>query len=481
MDGQASERGTSALIPVIALLLAIAIFVVDWIVPAGFAIAVLYVAVVLLAVDVCDRRGVLLVSSGCMALTVLAYGLEHGLAGPDESMIRAAVSLAAIALTTVLALRNQAANAALRAQAELLDLTHDTVFVRDVESVITYWNRGAEETYGWPRALAVGKVSHELMRTEFPEPLAEIDATLRRTGRWEGELVHTRRDGRRIIVASRWSMRRDERGQPLATLETNNDITESRRTREALQQSQLALAHVNRVTSLGELTASIAHEVNQPVAAAVTNASAGLRWLAAQPPDLDEARQAFARIVKDANRAGEVIRRIRALVKKAPPRQDPVDINEALREVIALARSEIQRHGVVFEAQLAADLPRIPGDRIQLQQVALNLILNAVEAMSGAAGPRRLIVRSAPHDGGIVVAVRDSGPGLSLEGFDHLFDAFYTTKPDGIGMGLAISRSIVEAHGGRLWASRGEPSGAVFEFSLPIADEALAHDARGSS
>jgi PAS domain S-box-containing protein len=618
---------TSFILPVTAGAFAIGIFIVDTITPLDIAVAVLYVIVVLVAGAYFQRRGVLLVSAGCLALTVFSYLLSHGFS-TETALLRCLVSLAAIAITTFLALKNQSAEVVLREQARLLDLTHDTVFVRDRSDAITYWNRGAEELYGWTREEAVGKTSHQLMQTIFPAPLEKINAELLRTGRWEGELVHTKRDGTQVVVASRWSIQQDEQGRPVAILETNNDITERKKadaalreserryrnifqttgvsiweedfsqvkaaiddlkargvrdfrqylaqhpefveqaiamvkvvdvnnatvqlfgaqtkdellaslhkvftpetvevfageliafaegrtsfesetilqtlkggklavlftivfppepakmdsvlvsimditerkqTQEALQQARAELAHVARVTTLGELTASIAHEVNQPIAAVVTNAGAGLRWLAAQPPDLEEVRQTLHRIIKDGNRASEVIGRIRALVKKAPAQKDGLDINETILEVVALTRSEGERNRVSLQTRLAKELPRIAGDRIQLQQVILNLIVNALEAMSGAsAGPRGVLI-SSEKDGpkGVLVAVRDWGTGLGSVSLEQLFDAFYTTKPDGMGMGLAISRSIIEAHGGRLWATPNVPQGAVFQFTLP--------------
>ena len=242
---------------------------------------------------------------------------------------------------------------------------------------------------------------------------------------------------------------------------------ERKRAEDALHHAQAGLAHVARVATLGELTASIAHEVNQPLAAVVNNASACLRWLAAQ--NLEEARQSAARVIADGHRAGEIIGRIRALAKKAPPRKDWVDINDTILEVIALARSEVQRSGVALKTQLSDDVPHILGDRIQLQQVMLNLIINAIEAMSGAGeNQRELLVGSGKNEQqDVLVGVRDSGPGLDPKTVDHLFDAFYTTKPQGMGMGLAISRSIIESHGGRLWATANDNGGATFQFSLP--------------
>jgi C4-dicarboxylate-specific signal transduction histidine kinase len=267
----------------------------------------------------------------------------------------------------------------------------------------------------------------------------------------------------------------DELGKPIAVLETNNDITERKRSEESLHKAQTELAHVTRVATLGEMTASIAHEVNQPLGAVVNNASACLRWLAGQPPNLEEARKSAALIIADSHRASEIIGRIRALAKKAPPRKDWLDINETILEVIALARSEAQGNRIALQTQLSDDLPLILGDRIQLQQVILNLIINAIEAMNGVAeGPRELKVGSGKDDSqGVRVAVRDSGPGLDLESLDHLFTAFYTTKPQGMGMGLAISRSIIEAHGGRLWATANEHRGATFQFTLPAGGERM--------
>ena len=281
----------------------------------------------------------------------------------------------------------------LRERADFLDLTHDTVFVRDANNVITFWNRGAERLYGWTREEAVGQVSHQIMQTTFPAPLENIMTELNSTGRWEGELIHARRDGTHVVVASRWALQLDDQGKPIGVLETNNDITERKRAEEALHKAQTELAHITRVATLGEMTASITHEVNQPLGAVVNNASACLRWLAGPVPNLEEARKSATLIIADGHRASEIIGRIRAFVKKAPPRKDWLDINETILEVIALARSEAQQSRVSLQTQLSKEVPLIRGDRIQLQQVILNLIINAIEAMSGISErPRELQV-----------------------------------------------------------------------------------------
>lgn len=643
----------------------------------------------------------------------------------------------------------------LRQRANLLDLTHDTVFVRDMNDVITYWNRGAEDMYRWTRDEALGSVAHELMKTIFPTPLKEINDTLLRTDRWEGELIHSKRDGTKVVVASRWSLQRSEQGKPFAILETNNDVTERKRAEEALRESeeqwravfennptmyfmvaadgtvlsvnpfgadklgytvdelvgspvlnvfyeadreavqknvavcfeqlnrsmnwearkirkdgsmlwvretaramllknrpivlvvcediterkrveselsesekryryifdaagvsiweenfsevkaaidelkasgvddvcryvsthpefvrqliplvkvvdvndatvtlfnadskdellvsldkiflpeteevfageliaiaegrtsfeaetslrtldgkrltvlfaitlpaqpaslesvlvtitditerkhaeeelqktQAELAHIARVTTMGELTSSIAHEVNQPLAAIVTSGNACLRWLSNDPPNVEEARQTVMRVVNDGHRASEVVGRIRAFFKKTTPQRVRVDVNQLIEDVIAMVPSELKRNRVQVRTELADDLPGVAGDQVQLQQVLLNLVINAIEAMSNVSGPRELLIRSRRFESGtVLVSVQDSGVGFSEQSAAKLFDAFFTTKPQGLGMGLSISRTAIEAYGGRLWATSNDGGGATFQFTLPALD-----------
>src|ERR1700730_67225 len=242
---------------------------------------------------------------------------------------------------------------------------------------------------------------------------------------------------------------------------------------EALREAQTTLTHVNRVMTMGQLGASIAAEVSQPIAGMVTNADAALRWLDGQPPDLEKVRYSLDEIIKDGNRAGDVIGRIRALIKKVPPRKDGLEINEAILEVVALTHGEAVKNSVSLQTQLADGLPLIQADRVQLQQVILNLIINAIEAMSGASeGARELLISTGGDaSNGVLVSLRDSGPGLDPASLECLFDAFYTTKSSGLGMGLSICRSIIEAHGGRIWAGANDTRGAVFHFTLPLEQE----------
>jgi C4-dicarboxylate-specific signal transduction histidine kinase len=241
-------------------------------------------------------------------------------------------------------------------------------------------------------------------------------------------------------------------------------------TSDALRETQMELAHVNRVATMGQLAASITHEINQPISATIVNAHAGLRWLDACPPQLEEVRQALTRILRDGGRTRDVTGRMRALIKKAPPQKAALKINEAILEVMAVTRGEVVKNRVSVQMQLADGLPLIRGDRVQLQQVILNLIINAVEAMTEVEdGGRELLVATGQDASGAVrVAVQDTGPGLNSESLDRIFDGFYTTKPDGMGMGLSICRSIVESHGGRIWASRAASRGAILQLTLPV-------------
>jgi PAS domain S-box-containing protein len=263
---------------------------------------------------------------------------------------------------------------------------------------------------------------------------------------------------------------RDELAQVVKWYGTTTDIEDRRRAEEALLQAQDRLAHVTRTQAMGELAAAIAHEVNQPLTAIVTNANFSLRQLKGSPLNLDELQAAIAEIVNDGNRASAVILRIRGLLMKQTPRTAQLDINKIIQEVLALLRNELTRNRVSLRTEVAANLPRVRGDPVQLQQLLINLIMNSVEAMRGSAErSRKLSIKSVENAEGISVRVQDSGPGVAPEQADRIFEPFFTTKPEGIGMGLSISRSIVESHGGRLWAVA-VSGGALFEFTLPAED-----------
>jgi len=289
----------------------------------------------------------------------------------------------------------------------------------------------------------------------------------------EGKPLETEARLRRADGEYRWLLihavpLRDETGTIIKWYGTSTDIEDRKRAEETLRKSQAELAHVTRVMTMGELAASIAHEVNQPLSAIVNNGSACLRWLAGAAPNLDEAREATRRVIRDGNRAGEVITRIRALLRKTDTEKARLDINQTIREVITLTQNEATRKGAAIRMELAADLPPVFGDRVQLQQVILNLVMNGVESMASAPDrQRRLLISSRQYESdNVLVAVQDSGVGIDAQDLERIFDAFYTTKSQGLGMGLAISRSIIEDHGGRLWAVPNDGPGATFQFTL---------------
>ncbi|NKM57972.1 AAA family ATPase [Rhizobium anhuiense] len=351
------------------------------------------------------------------------------------------------------------------------------IIIWDIEGRIFEANDAFLRMLGYDREdLASGRLSWtDLTPVEWRDRDARTVAELKMMGAVQPfEKEYFRKDGTRLPVLIGGALLEESRNEGVSFV---LDLTERRQAEEALRESEEALrevqgqlAHANRVATMGQLTASIAHEVNQPLAASLTNAQAALRWLGTHPPNLEETTQALGRIVENANRASDVIGRIRALIKKEPARKERFDLNEAIRHVIALTGGEVLRHGVTLQTEFAAGLPLVEGDRVQLQQVILNLIMNAIEAMSSINEEERelLISTGADASGTVVVRIRDKGPGLDPQTVDRLFEAFYTTKSSGMGMGLAICRSIIEAHGGRMWATAGEPRGAVFLFTLPL-------------
>jgi C4-dicarboxylate-specific signal transduction histidine kinase len=270
--------------------------------------------------------------------------------------------------------------------------------------------------------------------------------------------------------------RDDLKGTVQELQKTNNALDaeshERKQAEEAMRQAQAELTRVSRATTMGELTASLAHEVNQPIAAAVTDANTCLRWLTRQHPDVEEAREAALRVVKDTTRAAEIISRIRLFFKKSTSRRELVDVNDVVREMIVFLHSEATRYNISVGADLSTDLPQVTADRVQLQQVLMNLMTNGIEAMKNTDGTRRLTVRSLAETEQVLLSVSDTGVGLPPRQADQIFDAFFTTKLDGTGMGLRISRSIVESHGGRLWAENNAPRGASFYFTLSSKVEA---------
>jgi len=367
--------------------------------------------------------------------------------------------------------------------AAIVESSDDAIIGKDLNGIITTWNTGAERIFGYAAREVIGQSIAILMP---PDRVDEVRGILERIRRGERvnhiESVRRRKDGTLLDISLTVSPIIDGSGNVVGASKVARDISERKRAAERLREKDAALetartelARVSRVTTLGELTTSIAHEVAQPLGGMIASAGACTRWLAAEPPDIAEARSALDNIAADGKRAREVIARIRALTKRQMPRKESLDINHEALEVLALTERELRGHDIVLRTQLDRTLPRVAGDRVQLQQVLINLIMNAIEAMSSVRDrPRELTIVSG-QDGpkAVRIEVRDSGTGMDRKGAERVFEAFYTTKAEGIGIGLSISRSIVEAHGGRLWAGPNEPHGAVFRLSLPVPEEAL--------
>jgi len=452
--------------------LAFAVFLVDVLTPLEGAIAVLYVVAILLAAKTAHRNDIIAAATGCAVLTVAAYVLSHDLTSIASPALRALVSLAAIAITTVLSLQNQAATKRLASQARLLDLSHDMIFVRDRNGVITFWNKAAEQTYGWPARDAVGQVADQLLQTTYADRRDLIENTLIDTGRWEGRIEQRTRTGVTLAVDARWALQYGHLGQPLDVLETHTDVTERTQAQNALLAAQAELAQAARVATLGVLTASIAHEVNQPLAAIVTSGEAGSRWLRRDVPDLDEVAAAIDRIVAEGRRASEIVARVRAVLKKRPAQQDMLAVGEIIQKAALLVESELSKNSVILKIETEPALPLIRGDRIQLEQVLVNLMINAGQAMADQSEPRIVTLRAAAADpASLVVTVQDTGPGIASSDLPRLFDPFFTTKQSGMGMGLAICQMTVEAHGGKLSADNAPGAGAIFRLTLPAIQE----------
>jgi PAS domain S-box-containing protein len=361
--------------------------------------------------------------------------------------------------------------------AEAQKLSHTGSFGWDVSSGEIYWSQETFRIFAYEPATNV-TIEWILERTH-PEDRSAVRVLIDRVSRERKEFDFEHRlllpDGSVKHVRVVGQPSKDESGG-FEFVGAVTDVTahkQAEEERERLRQAQADLAHVTRMTTMGELTASLAHEINQPIAAAITNSNTCLRWLTRNPPDVEEAREAASRTAKDATRAADIIRRIRLLFQKGAPQQELVDVNEVIREMMALLGSEADRCLASIRADLATDLPKVVADRVQLQQVFTNLMLNGIEAMKDAGTLREVTIKSErASNSHLLISVSDTGVGLAPNQTDEIFKPFYSTKPTGIGMGLAISRSIIESHGGRLWAAANNGPGATFRFTLPNEVEA---------
>ncbi len=488
--------------------LALAVFLVDVLTPLEGAVAVLYVVAILLAAETFRRADIVVAAASCVTLTIAAYLLSHDLHSITSSALRALVSLAAIAITTLLALQNQAAANHLaeseRRYRRMFDASRIGVAEEDWTAIRTVLKSLNVNTADLSDYLArhPGFVRHARTLSKFTavnpalqkmvgassssdfinsveKLLGESDRTFlgslvafaMRAPFYEGETELVGLDGRRFPVLFTITFPAEDDRNVLVFVV---DITERKQAQDALLVAQAEIAHAARVATLGELTASIAHEVNQPLMAVVTSGEAGLRWLRRDVPNLEEVAAAISRVVAEGRRAGAIVTRIRAFLKKTPAQQDVLEIAEIIEEAALLVDHELSKDNIILAIETEAELPPIRGDRIQIQQVLVNLIINAGQAMSKQIGPRIVTVQAGlAASGSLAITVKDTGPGIAPEDLPRLFEPFFSTKHGGMGMGLAICRTTVEAHGGQLSADSASGSGAIFRLTLPTIQERI--------
>jgi len=462
------------------------IFAIDTFSPLDMAIAVMYVVVVLLSASIWGRRGVSQVTASCLGLTLLSYVLTHSEVFSTAASGRLLVGLLAISVTSVLVLRGQAATNELLAREDAL--RRNEAFLAGTQRISKtgsfsfkapggemYWSDEAARIYGYP--LDVTPTMERILAHTAPEDRHVVQGAIDQSLRCEGTVELRHRlllpDGelKYVHVLSHPRHNKDGECEYLGAL---TDITAAVLAEQALHRSQVQLAHATRVTMLGELAASIAHEVNQPLAAISTNGEACLRWMNRPQPELDEARATVASILEASARATGVIKRIRALARRSDPQHAQLDLTAVVEESVDLLRRELNNHHIALMLDLPPDLPPVFGDRVQLQQVFINLLINAIQAMAACQPGQAVLTVQTQRDadGALQVCVSDTGPGIPPADMPRLFEAFYSTKQDGMGMGLPICRSIIENHGGRIWAKAATPespkAGASIYFTLPV-------------
>jgi PAS domain S-box-containing protein len=484
---QLRSRGSPAsiVLPVATAGAAIAILVADNETSNEVAVAVLYSVVVLMAARFLSARGVTFVAAGCVGLTVVSYALSPS-ADPRPEIANTLISLTTIALTTLLAVQAQRSGATLREQASLLNQTHDSIFVRDMNEVITYWNRGAQEFYGWRAEEAIGKSSHELLRTTFPMPLHEIRSELLRTNRWEGELKHNTADGTEVIVASRWALRLNSRQQPIAILETNNDITERKRREDEIKGLNEALAKraegldLQLAKRAAELEAtnkelesfaySVSHDLRAPLRHTAGFAEL-LRRQASSSLD-DQSRRYVEMILESSKRMGNLIDDLLGFsrIGRAETRESTVDLQQLVREIVAELRQETKDRDIAWNI---GPLPVCYGDRSMLKVVLMNLLSNAVKFTRMRKRAEIEIGSADGREDQAELFVRDNGAGFDMRYVDKLFGVFQrlhlTEEFEGTGIGLATVQRVIHRHGGEIRAEGAVDQGATFYFSLPRA------------
>jgi len=438
--------------------------------------AVLYVAVVLCAARSPSSRWMAASGITCAVLTGLTLVATHERDPFEGASASLAVTLVAIAVTSLVTMVNNSDKNGMDQQAHMLELGHDTIIVCDDADRIVHWSDAAECLYGWRREQALGACCQQLLQTEFPEDGVTQD--LCRDGRWSGKLIRYRQDGARILLASNWFLRLDARGRHEGMVEASSDITAEHEAREAAAQLEHRcaamadeLAHAARISTLGQLAASIVHEVNQPLAAIMTNGWSAKRWMSRPTPDVAEVATCLDRIVANATRAGEVVTRIRALASKKPPEIQRLDMSVALNDAIDLVGGPLGEGAIAVRTAIEPGLAPASADPVQVQQVLVNLLLNAIQALQNSTNrPREIRINASRASASMIrIDVSDNGSGIASEDPDRIFEPFFTSKRDGMGMGLAICRTIIEAQAGAIWASNNIGHGATITMLLPEA------------
>jgi PAS domain S-box-containing protein len=480
------SNGATLVLPVATAVVAIAIFIADTVTDVDIAYAVLYVVVVLMAARFLSARGVMLVAAGCLGLTVVSYLLTATTGRPFEGIVNTLISLGAILLTAVLAVQAQKATEALQKQASLLNETHDSIFVRDMNDMITYWNRGAQERYGWRAEEAIGKSSHELLRTIFPTPFDEIRLELLRAGRWEGELKHYRADGAEVIAASRWALQRDAREQPTAILETNNDITERKRREEDIERLNRELAKraegldqqlAKRATELeatNKELESFAYSVSHDLRAPLRHTAGFAELLQRQASSSldDKGRRYVQMILESSKRMGDLIDDLLGFsrIGRAETKESAVDLERLVAEVVAEVGRETKGRDIAWNI---GPLPVCYGDRSMLKVVLMNLLSNAVKFTRVRKWAEIEIGCMNGREDQAELFIRDNGAGFDMQYVDKLFGVFQrlhlAEEFEGTGIGLATVQRIIHRHGGEIRAEGAVDQGAAFYFSLPRA------------
>lgn len=516
VPGRAGGRG-AAWCMVAGVALAICVFAIDTLSPMQGAVAVLYLVVVLLVANMGRVRPIAVAALACMLLTVVSYASVHRWE-PDAALLRCVVSLSAIAITAVLALRNRQRMETIARQARLIAASHASIaeserryramfetarvsfweedYSEVMERIAQLRDAGVTDLRAYLRAhpafvaealrltritdvnqatvRMLGAASRDDILGRLDAFMAEDDPTFmdvlstvaEGNGQGEGEtrLRTVHGEPLTVLFAVSMPLGPDRYDRVLVSV---MDISDRKRAEQALIALQAELAQAARVTALGEMSATIAHEVNQPLAAIATSGEAALRWLRRPQPDVDEACVALERVVRDARRASDIVHRVRSVASNEPRQHAPFELAPLFEECGQLLAGDLSRHGIRLAVDVQRGLAPPKGDRVQMQQVVMNLMANAIRAMSAATGERRLAIRALSHQGGLLVEVADTGAGIPESIAANLFDAFVTTRGGGMGMGLAICRSTVESHGGRLWASNRPEGGATFHFTLP--------------